>query len=332
MEQRVLRGEDLTIPLINIERITNMKRFLSLMLAIIMMISIMPMAFAAEFNHDEFIDVSTKAWSYAYNLYASDEFSTSKQKAWSNMFYLANIFVAVQEKYPQLESNNIVYVEPQELKENPEAGSALTVAYQEAIKYFEDQIADGTFVIQVDASEYMIAMYLPIVTYGTEKVEELKAKVPADMTNRANEADVNYSNLLTIEEDVSSYTQAQFDSDMAFAIEYWNMVYDCLGGKHSIGNNSVTNNDDGTHSYICCFCTENATEEHSFTNGKCACGEETVIDNDKETEDNTNSDNVNKEENNNDGPEETNFIKTIIQKISDFFKSFFERLRDLLKI
>lgn len=303
-----------------------MKKIFSLLLAIIMIVSIMPMAFATEFDHDAYIDASSKVSAYMFNLYASDEVSSSSEKFLSNIFYVGNVGYAVANFYPELKDSSDVEV----LKVNPEAGNAVTAAYQEAVKYFEDQIASGTYIIQIDASKFAVAVELPVATYGTKKVENLIAKVPIDMTNKANDADAKYMEILC-SEDASSYTQAQFDSDMAFAIEYWNMVYDCLGGKHSVGNNSVTNNNDGTHSYVCYFCTGSATEEHSYTNGKCVCGEETVIDNDKETEENTNSDNTNTEENNNDESEDTNFIKRIIQKISDFFKSFFERLRNLLK-
>lgn len=311
-----------------------MKKLLSLILAIIMIVSTVPMAFAVEFDEEAYVDAATKLNTYLMNLYESDETSTHAEKTGINFIYVTCLLILAEQEYPELEN---IDGDIESLKSMPEAANALTAVYQEAVRYFEDLIASGQYVVQVDTSEWIAAEYTTKVYYSDEQIDALIAKVPAELTAQAEQAKYYYEEVILSDfDDTIEYSQADFDKDMAVCIAYWTQVNNCLGGKHSISYNPATDNGDGTHTFTCAFCTDIATVEHSFIDGKCVCGvEEPATDdgNDEVVEDKTETeeDNNTNADDNTQTPEKTNFVKRIVQAISNFFKGIMEKLRGLVK-
>ncbi len=253
------------------------KKILSLILAIIMIVSTMPMAFAVEFDHEAFIETGVKISAYCNNMYTSDESTTSAEKFNANSWYALLLFANLLSTYPELESSNAA-TEPEILKTMPEAANAYLLALQEGVVYFESLIADGTYVIQVDASKYAEAYTRTTTTFGLSKVDNLVAKTPANLKAEADAAKETY--YAAINNNTDNYTQDDFERDIEPFTTYWTQVYDCLNGNHVISNNIATNNGDGTHTFICAFCTDTATVKHSYTDGKCVCdADEPMVDN-----------------------------------------------------
>ena len=308
-----------------------MKKLLSLILAIIMIVSTVPMAFAVEFEHETYVDAFVEFMTYTINVYESDETLSSSDKLASNLLYLMSICLSVTNEYPEIDS--LLAAEPEQLLEFPEAGNAYIDAFNEGIKYYEDLIADGTFVIRIKTDKFTDVYYRALATYGQKKVDNLIAKIPIELTEKSEESAKKIDNFEV--HYIDSYTQADFDKEIEYAVAYWTQVNNCLGGKHSISYNPATDNGDGTHTFTCAFCTDIATAEHSFIDGKCVCGvEEPITDdgNDEVVEDKTESEDDNTDfDDNTQEPEKTSIIKQLVQKISNFFKSILEKLRSLVK-
>lgn len=304
-----------------------MKKFLSLILAILMIVSTVPMAFAAEFDKDAYTKALIDAYSAAYNIYAPDENSTSSQKTIDNLFYLGAVELAIFEEYPALEGATL---DVEKLATMPEAANVYMEALEEAALHIKGRMTS----VQVNSKGLMAAMYGTLLKHGEATVSDFTNKLSAELTEKATTSTINATSIL-FAKDSHNYTQADFDSVAMDSIMYYTQIDNCLSGRHNILTDPATDNGDGTHTFTCAFCTEIATVEHKYTDGKCICGaNEPVIDDGKddvtddktETEDKTDTDNDTIE------PEKTNFIKQLLQKISDFFKNLFEQIRNLFKM
>ena len=214
------------------------KKILSLILAIIMIVSTMPMAFAVEFDHEAFIETSVKLATYANNMYTSDETTTSSEKHTANSWYGFSLLLSLLSTYPELQSSN-ASTEPEILKTMPEAANAYLLSLQEGVVYFESLIADGTYVVQVDASKYAEAYTRTTTTFGQEKVDNLVAKTPANLKAQADASKETY--YAAIKNNNDNYTQDDFDRDIEPFTTYWTQVYDCLNGNHIISNIQMAN-------------------------------------------------------------------------------------------
>lgn len=298
-----------------------MKKILSLILAILMIVSTVPMAFAVEFDKNAYTKALIDAYSAVYHVYASDEDSTSFEKTAANIFYLGVVEQEVFNMYPGLQSATL---DTDTLATMPEAANAYTVALKEAAKNLPAQSTP----IQINSRELIEAMFGTKLEYGENKVSALSEKVSAELTEKATNSTVNAITMLVSKES-HTYTQADFNAAAKDAITYYAQMDNCLSGKHNIEADIVTDNGDGTHTFTCVFCSELVTVEHSYTNGKCICGiNEPAIDDEKDdvTDDKTEDKTDNTQE-----PEKTNFIKKLVQEISNFVKELIEKIRNLFK-
>ena len=297
----------------------KLNKLCALILAILIVASVIPVALATNFDADAYADAYIKASSYAFNIYASDEKSTSSEKTLANILYLTSATLPVFNAYPELENAE---TDIEKLKTMPEAAAAFTAVLQELVTFFESEIASGELVIQVSTEEFYNTIYRLYFTYGKDKVEEVVNKAPENIVdNAANSMAKAVS--MPLAENAHTYTQEDFDAEASYAMAYWKLVELCLSGKHYISYSVATNNGDGTHSFICDFCDEPATVNHKYSEGKCVCGDiETSVDNGTtDSEEQTDDDN--------EEPENTNFLKKLRNKISEFLnklKEFFNSL------
>lgn len=301
-----------------------MKKILSLILAIIMIASTMPMAFAVKFDKNAYIKAFIDAYSTAYNVYESDENSTSINKTTANLFYLGSVELEIYNLYPALESARLDIAK---LTTMPEAANAYTLALIEALKGFPATSSS----IKINSRPLFESMYGVILKYSVPELENLSNKVPAELTEKARAALQGALTMLTSSKS-HTYSQSDFDATIKDATTYFAQCDNCLSGKHNTSNNTVfTDNGNNTHSFTCAFCSELVSAEHNYTDNKCVCGvkKATTDDNKNNTNDKTETDN--NPSNNTQNPEKTNFIRALVQKISNFFKELLETMRNLFK-
>lgn len=300
-----------------------MKKILSLILAILMIASTVPMAFAVEFDKNAYTKALIDAYSAAYNVYKSDSSSTSINKTTANLFYLGSIENEVFAMYPALQAARL---DTEKLATMPEAANAYTTALEAALSGFPARSTS----IQINTRKLFESMYGVVLKYGETKLKNFSNKVPAELTANAKTSLQNALVMLTSEKS-HTYSQSDFDATIKDAVTYFTQSDNCLSGKHNMENNTVfADNGNGTHTFTCAFCAELTTVEHSYADGKCVCGvEKTVADDNKDNENKT--DTEDKTDNNNQKPEKTNFIKELVQRISNFFKELLEKMRELFK-
>ena len=302
-----------------------MKKLLSLILAIIMIVSTVPMAFAVEFDRDTYIDTVINAYTAAYNTYTADETLSSAEKSLYNIAYFSSVQSTIFNEYPELKD---AHIDIQKLSTVPDAANAYMLALKEATDFITSQMTP----VRINTKNYVSALIGTELKYGEEKINSIIEKLPEELVSTASQSMID--TLIMIYAPSYDSTQEDFDATAKDAILFYNQIDMCLSGNHT-SENPTTDNGDGTHTFICAFCTDIATAEHSFIDGKCVCGvEEPVTDdgNDEVVEDKTETedDNTNADDNTQE-PEKTSFIKQLVQKISNFFKSILEKLRSLVK-
>ena len=157
------------------------KKILSLILAIIMIISTMPMAFAYNFDYDAYMKEYLDFTVYTSNVYTAEEL-TSYDVSFALVLAYGTALESVMTTYPEIAE---AFGFPEKLDKIPEAADALTAALKEVNSTVEKNIADGTFVVIIDTRKAISSYYKVSMTHTIEEMEALLAKVPAELTEKA---------------------------------------------------------------------------------------------------------------------------------------------------
>lgn len=280
------------------------KKIWSLVLAVLMVVSVMPMAMAADFSVSDFNAAMTD-----FNIYTSNVYEDDENAAMAVLYLYAEKLTPVMEKYPDLDFGDV-----EVMKANPEAGYEYTVAFNEATALIEEAIAEGTIVVLIDTSKAISAYYLAS-DYSEEEIEAIMDKIPADLVAAAEESLMACDEIMCAE-DPTVYTQADYDEASAGMISFYTQLYNCLGGVHDCG--AKKDNGDNTHTAVCEFCQAEETTEHTYESGKCECGaKDASYDADSETDEADKAD---------DGSVLSK-VERLIKLIIDFVKYIIESLK-----
>ena len=237
-----------------------MKKLLAFILSVIMVLSIMPMAYAkrAEYSPEieAYIEDYIRAYAYCYSVYESEE----QYQEVREIFIEARV-IENAEIYPSYE--NLINIEADGRLDEL---TALHEAIKKGIDEVEKKIAAAEFVIVVDSYEYYKLVFPSIVYYSDEVQKELSERVE----NFKSDKFINTRNEALIGLDMISemlnfgyygiyiYTQADFDAAMAKYKPFCDSFFACLDGDHPYGeyisDNNATEDADGTKTATCEFC------------------------------------------------------------------------------
>ncbi len=227
-----------------------MKKLLSLVFAVIMVLSIMPVAYAERVTYspeiEQYIEDYIKGWAYARNIYETPE----------QRFEADNIIDENTDIFPSYK--NLINIEADGRLEEL---TAFHESLKKGIDEVERKISDGELVIVVDVYEYSKCfVFMEGHCYYSD--EALKGLADRDFNgdkyiNAATEAEIAIEQ---IEKMFSEYTgtQAEFDAAVEKLKYYVNLLCDCLDGNHPYGeyisDNNATEEADGTKTATCDFC------------------------------------------------------------------------------
>lgn len=271
------------------------KKLLSLVLAILMVLAVAPMAFAYNFDTNDFKEMVDGYTPYILNIYepvgdmSSDDIRSRIQEAYGS---------AIQKAGGEEASFDLSWFD-----ENPDKAELVFEEMNAVTAKIEKSIAEGELVVRVDASDFYSYYILLFVLYE----EEYSKLFSEDSESEKAGASYGAAMDLLLERDTDEVTQEMFDEAAADFRSYAVSCIACIEGKHEL---DYIVNEDGTHYSYCDFCKTENVEEHTFEDGRCVCGaEEPVI------EDNT----------------DTGASVSFIQRIIDFFRSLFDKILSLFK-
>lgn len=256
------------------------KKILSLILAVIMLLSVMPFGFSAEaklsIEGQELVSAYVKMMSYQHNRYKQgDNILNSQIREITNIQSKAcneviNRYGWNVETYDYLNDSA-----------NAQAIEESTQIYKAAIKDIEHFLEEQEITIVIDTYEYtMIAQYERL--YSDEEIVTAEKAVEKN-TELFEEASYFYSEAGKLLDEFNA--QEEFDVYWKQGMPVWEMFYNCLDGNHPYGeyisNNDATEEADGTKTATCDFCgaTDTVTDEGSKIvnnndnndNSSCSC-------------------------------------------------------------
>lgn len=242
-----------------------MKKILSLILAVIMLLSVMPVAYAKPATYspeiEQYIEAYVRAITYAWSVY-----ETPEQK--SEAFTI--IDEATKNVVISVDHDDLVNIEADGRLEELNASYE---CFKKGIDEIEKKIADGKLVIVIDLYEVFIKYYWYIDIYYSHKDwSELKnraEKFKSDKyINTRSELEIGLDvvdNIMNFDYDIhaTAPTQADLDAAMEKIKPHFDLFIACLDGNHPYGeyvsNNDATEEADGTKTATCEFCGLNNT-------------------------------------------------------------------------
>lgn len=239
-----------------------MKKLLSLVLAVIMVLSIMPMAYAERATYspeiEEYIEDYIRAGAYFNNQY-----KTYEQK----MEVESIITEAISGKTEiSLTYDDLTNIEADGCLEEL---TAFHECFKKAITEVEKKIADGEIVVVIDIYDYLKYLLAAECYYSEEYLKEFGDRIEncEKFINAKAEAENALDAFVAVQCGEYTGTQADFEADMEPLKHYYSSVYACLDGNHPYGeyisNNDATEEADGTKTATCEFCglTNTITDE-----------------------------------------------------------------------
>ncbi len=239
-----------------------MKKLLSLVLAVIMLLSIMPMAYAERATYspeiEEYIEDYIKAYAYVNSVYEPRE---------QNLEVNDIILEAIGENtaiFPKYE--NLINIEADGRLEEITASHE---CFKKGIDEVEKKIADGELVVVINFYEFWKCFwYLECCYYSSKDYMELNDRVKNLKSDKYIEAEIAIDTVYEIlRREDNTYTQAEFDAAMEIIKPFFNSCCACLDGNHPYGeyisDNNATEEADGTKTATCEFCgaTDTITDE-----------------------------------------------------------------------
>lgn len=238
-----------------------MKKLLSLVLAVIMLLSIMPTAYAQRATYspeiEEYIEDYIKAFAYFSNIYATPEQKIEVQSI-------------IQEAFDENTEVSPSYNNLTNIKDNGRLDelNSFHECLKKAIKEVEEKISAGEFVIVIDTYEAMKCYCFGEIYYSNEdlaaigdRAENFKSDKYIEAWNEAQiGADIISPILFGMGGGPLSTktTQDEFDAALAMVKSFYDLMFACLDGNHPYGeyisDNNATEEADGTKTATCEFC------------------------------------------------------------------------------
>lgn len=280
-----------------------MKKLLALILSVVMLLSVMPMAFAIEESlMDAYVGEIIKLYTYYANSYEPQSFK----------------------KY--IEDNYMTFVmgpdspADQWYAKNEEEIPAKYERIKEINAEIEGRIADGEATVIVDTSAYLNA-YISYICFARDNEETVEKILDYVLDSEFYEIVCidDYKVMEFIRNGCAS--QAEFDAVATNPILFYELVVKHALGEHDFGeyisNNDATEEADGTKTATCDFCGTTDTVVDEGT--KLETNDDTDNSENDDDIDNSNDDINNSE--NNDGNKEENlsFFARFFASIKEFF-------------
>lgn len=238
-----------------------MKKLLSLVLAVIMLLSIMPTAYAQRATYspeiEEYIEDYIKAVAYFRNIYATPEQKLEVRSIIREAFDENTDISPVYDNLANIEADGRL-----------EELTAFHEVLKKVIDEVEEKISAGEFVIVLDTYEVTKYSCYCEIYYSYEdlaaindRTENFKSDKYIEVWNEAQIGiDIVYPILNGLGEGPLStkLTQAEFDAALEMAKPLYNLYVACLDGNHPYGeyisDNNATEEVDGTKTATCEFC------------------------------------------------------------------------------
>lgn len=332
----------------------KINKVLSLILAIVMIVSMMPMAFAYSYDYEAWMNAYLDFLVNTSNVYdAADEELTASDVSMAVYMLYADALNKVQAAYPDYDVYN-AFGYSERLEEMPEVANALTVALNEASAKLEKSIADGTFTVVIDTSKVIPVYYAPFyLTNDEDKIFAFIEGLPAEKVAAAEESAIKSDEILVAAiEGEKVYTQDDYDEAAAAMVEFYTCVLNCLTQTHNIDKFVVNSSDNSKHFGVCSLCGIEIDEPHRYgiyvpnndatteadgtktavcvdcgvTDTKVDEGSKLEKEEEKTEEDKTENDKTEGEE-----KEELSFFESIAKMFTDFFESIKNFFKNLFK-
>lgn len=216
------------------------KKILSMLMAVIMLLSVIPMAFATEKNqYDLYVDEYIKLVAYADSIYEPKEFRD----------YITDTYVDILWKY---NSREWAKSNPEEL---PDAIKELKAANED----IEQRIANGEAIIAINFYALIEADYY-LRFYSTGDVESFMMEI-------LNYNEVYAQELYNSKDEINRIinengTQEEFDTAAQKLIDFYKAANNHFEDNHNPYKYEDTG--DGTHKIECSFCGKNEVSNHLF--------------------------------------------------------------------
>lgn len=239
------------------------KKILAVLLAVIMMLSVTPMALADGTDAKEiYLNAMVRYYTLGTNIYEGVgvlEISPVLDEALDNIKAKYNI----DEEFRVHTGNDFVAKYPEAAME-----------YAEVLNEFSDNIdkfvENQGWEIRVSACELVEAYFQMSLSCDLETIEDFLNSIPRETLDRYYEKMAPYSDLTNNPVEFFNCTQAEYDEASVAVIEFYNNIKDCLDNEHDYG--APTNSDKDCHTLVCDFCGETLSVEHTYENGECVCG------------------------------------------------------------
>ena len=236
-----------------------MKKLLALILAVIMVLSIMPMAYAGRVTYapeiEEYIDNYIRVSAFLnFSIYEPSE----KHEEIADMLFevLDNL------DFIDFSYDTLINIEADGRLDEI---IALNESLNKALDEVDKKIADYKLVCVIDSREYYELMASLICRYSLKEKNDMMDRVEKfnseKYVNALNEVEAAKDLLFTVR------TQDDFDDAMAKMRPLYDLMCACLDGNHPYGeyisDNNATEEADGTKTATCEFCgaTDTITDE-----------------------------------------------------------------------
>lgn len=234
-----------------------MKKLLALILSVVMLLSVMPVAYAERATFSSEVELCIDSFINAYS-FAMSRYETAEQQD-----EVEAIFENALDKELEIFNGKDIF-------QIVHTGSLddiqlLTEVYQNAVEVVEEKISNGELVIVINA--YKLAKLDLDIQFYYEYNEWQNLKL---VSRKYNEQYWNeYNNAYDQMEMAYALSQAEFDAAVDKLISLYSLFINCLDGVHNYGeyisNNDATEEADGTKTAVCeiCGATDTVVDEGS---------------------------------------------------------------------
>ncbi len=253
------------------------KKFLALIIAIIIIVLTAPMAFAYSYD---FIGFGGDVYGLDYLDYMI-YYSTVHTCNCPNVTHTP---IKIKQELEDLcfaDEPFLVYPEYIDMLRDPTKINEVPKHVLEA--FFEDFDPESAEFALIDSYEIgrteciidtevaMKAYWYTFCCNTPEEISALEQKLPPEWKEKAEASVVASEAILDATcENPLAYTQSDYNAAAADMIEYYSKLGSCLNGYHLYGETAIDNGDD-THIYTCSFCSETYAERHSYDYEELKC-------------------------------------------------------------
>ncbi len=256
------------------------KKILSMLLTVVMLLSVMPVAYASPAEYppevEQYIEFWIKVESYRNNKYESEANRDELFKILGDKLFNSGL-----DDIPLGDTGLILYEYIYDKNIDIEEISHFNEVMQPAINEIEAKIATGEIGVVINTYEFIKLEGFVAAYYNNELINETLDRI--ESTNNetfqnliANSAGIYFYNA----EDFANQSEYDIAVD-TLARPYFTIITNCLDGNHPYGeyisNNDATEEADGTKTATCDFCgaTDTVIDEGSKIdnndNCKCSC-------------------------------------------------------------